>query len=215
MVSVRKRKMARSSVKKATRRMKDRQRQVRNFGNSIIAANWDPKLSLSQNYEKMGLKVRLSQQTGGVEKKITPQFPESDDEFVVDETEEEEEERKSDSKDSLDPADIPEGTAKLVRDDEGNVIKVIYGTKKLTEEVQEEKPPTEVVKKLEELAQQKVVKERKQSAREVDWLADLYNKYGDDYEKMKWDKKLNPYQHSAGELKKRITKWKKTQGLST
>ncbi|KAG7835507.1 hypothetical protein KL942_005201 [Ogataea angusta] len=212
MVSVRKRKMAKSSVKKATRRMKDRQRKVRNFGNSIIAANWDPKLSLSQNYEKMGLKVRLSQQTGGVEKKITPQFPESDDEFVVDETEEEED-KKDESKDSLDPADIPEGTAKLVRDDGGNVIKVIYGTKKITQEVEQEKPSTEVVKKLEELAQHKVIKERKQSAREVEWLADLYKKYGDDYEKMKWDKKLNPYQHSAGELKKRITKWKKTQGM--
>ncbi|KAH3661364.1 hypothetical protein OGAPHI_006771 [Ogataea philodendri] len=199
--------MARSSVGKATRRTKDRQRKIKSFGNPLIAANWDPKLSMAQNYAKLGLKVRLSQQTGGTEKELVIPKTESDDEFVVDESESEESE--SGVPDSLDPADIPKGIAKIVRDEDGNVVKVIHGTKE-PEQQQEDNKPTEFVKQLEELAQHKTVKERKQSAREQDWLRDLYEKYGDNYEKMKWDKKLNPFQHSPGELKKRLTKWKKT-----
>ncbi|ODV86968.1 hypothetical protein CANARDRAFT_218850 [[Candida] arabinofermentans NRRL YB-2248] len=218
MVSVRKRKMARSSVGKATRRHKDKQRKVNIASNPIIAANWDKNLTLSQNYAKLGLKVRLGKDTGGVEKKIEIFKPKVDEELFEIENENDREEDEQDSDfDPYDPENILEGTAKLVRDDEGNVIKVIYGTKKPSnsnDSEESEKPKSEVIKQLEAMAaNKKVGRERKQSDREVEWLKSLYEKYGDDYEKMKWDKKLNPMQHSPGELKKRFIKWKKQQGI--
>lgn len=69
-----------------------------------------------------------------------------------------------------------------------------------------------MVRQLEEMARNAPAPvPRTQSEREQDWLADLVEKHGEDYEAMKWDKKLNVYQQSAGDLKRRIMKWKKSQ----
>ncbi|GME89478.1 hypothetical protein B5S28_g1314 [[Candida] boidinii] len=216
MASVRKRKMNKSSYKKATRKTKDRQRKGNIQSNAIIAANWDPKLTLAQNYKKLGLKDRLSGPTGGTEKDIEIFKPKTEDDISVEineDEEEDEEDNDNEGEDEFDPANIPEGTAKIVRDEDGKVTKIIYGTKKQTKKqpkkVEEvEKPKTEVVRQLEELANSRVVRERHLSERETEWIEKLYNKYGDNYMKMQWDKKLNPFQHSAGNLKKRVIKWK-------
>lgn len=78
--------------------------------------------------------------------------------------------------------------------------------------VEEEKDErSEVVKKLEEEASWGVKRERLQSEREEDWIARLVNKYGDDYVRMARDMKLNPFQQTVGDLKKRVAKWKKLQ----
>lgn len=226
MASVRKRKMNKSSYKKATRKTKDRQRKGDIQSNAIIAANWDPKLTLAQNYKKLGLKDRLSGPTGGTEKDIEIFIPKTDDDISVDtnrndqEGDDDEEDENEDNNDEFDPANIPEGTAKIVRDEDGKVTKIIYGTKKATKiqpkKVEEvEKPKTEVVRQLEELASSRVVRERHLSERETEWIEKLYNKYGDNYMKMQWDKKLNPFQHSAGNLKKRVIKWKNSNESAT
>lgn len=212
MGSVRQRRKNRATVRKATRRNKDQQRKVDPAANPIIAAHWDKTLTMAQNYKKLGLTVKLGTPAGGVEKSIeSPVFKhalgiQQQNTQVPDE--------------ELQPHDIPAGEARIIRDSEGEVLKVIYGTKTtldddmtLTEQPKTQ-PKTEVVRQLEEYATTRhSVKERNQSTREEVWLEALYDKYGDEYEKMKWDKKLNLYQQSAGDLKRRILKWKKKMNI--
>lgn len=206
--------MARSSVKKNTRRTKDKQRNINVYSNPIIAQNWDKSLTLQQNYKRLGLRAKLGHMAGGVEQKVETltelrskkKNKDTNETVTIDEIEH-----------TDDPSKIPEGEARIIRDPETNeVLKVIYGTMKVEdEESDEEEVDNSVIKQLEEYAEQhsKVKKERHLSDRESDWLKSLYEKYGDDYEKMKWDKKLNIYQQSAGDLKRRINKWKKANGL--
>lgn len=220
MVSVRKRKMARSSVKKNTRRTKDKQRDINVYSNPIIAANWDKSLTLKQNYKRLGLRAKLGTSAGGDEKKVV-----SLSEIQAKRERNSKNNKEVPSIDEIenldDPSQIPEGEARLIRDPETNeVIKVIYGTMKVNQDDADEDEENgaenpSVVKQLEEYAEQhsKIRKERHLSDRESDWLKRLYEKYGDDFDKMKWDKKLNVYQHTAGELKRKINKWKKANGI--
>lgn len=218
MTSVRKRKMARSSVKKNTRKTKDKQRNINIHSNPIIEANWDKSLTLKQNYKRLGLRAKLGRSAGGDERKV-----ESLSELQAKREKNQKNQLKhvptvSEIENLDDPSRIPEGEARLIRDSETNeVIKVIYGTMKVddNDESEEEIENPSVIKQLEEYAEKnsKIKKERHQSERENDWIKSLYEKYGDDYDKMKWDKKLNIYQQSAGDLKRRIIKWKKANGI--
>lgn len=218
MTSVRKRKMARSSVKKNTRKTKDKQRNINIHSNPIIEANWDKSLTLKQNYKRLGLRAKLGRSAGGDERKV-----ESLSELQAKREKNQKNQLKhvptvSEIENLDDPSRIPEGEARLIRDPETNeVIKVIYGTMKVddNDESEEEIENPSVIKQLEEYAEKnsKIKKERHQSERENDWIKSLYEKYGDDYDKMKWDKKLNIYQQSAGDLKRRIIKWKKANGI--
>ncbi|EMG49376.1 NOP16 Nucleolar protein 16 [Candida maltosa Xu316] len=216
MVSVRKRKMARSSIKKNTRRTKDKQRNINIHSNPIIAANWDKSLTLKQNYKRLGLRAKLGTSAGGEEKKVVS----------LSEIQAKRSKKNNSNVPSLeeienldDPSKIPEGEARLIRDPVSNeVIKVIYGTMKVggneEEDSENEVEVPSVIQQLEEYAEKnsKVKKERHLSDRETDWLKSLYEKYGDNYDKMKWDK-LNIYQQTAGDLKRRINKWKKANGI--
>ncbi|ODV93390.1 hypothetical protein PACTADRAFT_51986 [Pachysolen tannophilus NRRL Y-2460] len=224
MVSVRKRKINKSSVKRVSRRNKDKQRKINISSNPIIAANWDHSLTLEQNYKKLGLKSRLGKYAGGTEKDVIGR---SRREKEVGEGEKITELQSSVNElESHDPSKIPEGEARIIRDNEGKVLEIIYGTKPrslLVGSIGQDKSgsrsdsdsetETEVVKKLKELSKIDKSKPRIQSEREQEWVSKLYAKYGDDYEKMKWDKKLNIYQQSSGDLKRRILKWKRANDI--
>lgn len=191
--------------------------------NPIIAKHWDKDLTPAQNYKKLGLTFRLSAQSGGEEKKIKikpiqhnnmeENLYESDDD-----DDHNNDENNDDNLDPYDPANILEGTAKMRRDENGNIIEIIYGTKKIIEKDNlqdidgkdsddENSEAKQVIAELEELS--KLPKKK-----DIHWLSELdvfrceklLAKYGDDYEKMKWDKKLNPFQLSPGQLRKLIAK---------
>jgi len=71
---------------------------------------------------------------------------------------------------------------------------------------------TDVVRQLEASAMPAEKRIRKQSEREEEWIERLVNKYGDDYQKMSRDMKLNPMQQSIGDIKRRVKKWKAAHG---
>lgn len=69
-----------------------------------------------------------------------------------------------------------------------------------------------VIRELEEAARNGAKKApRGQSQREQEWAERLVNKYGDDYERMARDRKLNPMQQTAADIRKRVLKWKASQ----
>lgn len=59
-------------------------------------------------------------------------------------------------------------------------------------------------------AQPSVPNVRHTSALEAQWLQKLADTYGDDYDRMMWDKQLNPMQHTAAQLRRKIKKWRAT-----
>ncbi|KAK9332553.1 ribosome biogenesis protein Nop16 [Lipomyces starkeyi] len=205
MVSVRRRRKQKSSLPKVTRRRNDKQRKVRIKSNAIIAANWDEKLTLSQNYKKLGLTSRLSKPTGGIQQELKPTtapFPVS---HVVP--------VRALESDATNPSKaITE--AKIVRDAETGAI-IRFEEVKRTEFDDiplsaQTSSMTDVVRQLEKYAARGERKiERTQSEREENWIEELVTKHGDDYEAMMKDSKLNIWQQSAGNIRRRVEKWKK------
>lgn len=75
--------------------------------------------------------------------------------------------------------------------------------------IKEDGTETDVVKELIATAKNPVEKKpRYQSEQEKEWLGRLVDKYGDDYERMSRDRKLNSMQQTPGDLKRRISKLK-------
>lgn len=208
MATVRQKRKQKSSIKKASRRTKDKQRNPNIHAHPVIAAHWDKSLTLAQNYKNLGLVAKLGTRAGGTERHaetVTEYRAKRDALENTDDT----------PIDSNDPKDIPQGQAKIIRNPETNEVEqIIYGTKTTEEESHPvSETATVVLGKLQEQGMRAAAHktDRTQLAREQEWLHALYSKYGEDYEKMMWDRKLNVFQQSAGDLKRRIIKWKKSQ----
>ncbi|KAI9868067.1 MAG: Nucleolar protein 16 [Trichoglossum hirsutum] len=197
----------RSSNSKVKRRSKSR--RVNILGNPIVAANWDQSLTLSQNYKRLGLTAKIKHSTGGIEKSASSSSDSPTDVLAAT--------TKKQTK-------LLPGEARIERAPDGSILRVIHAPPVIAdlgavsdEDVDaddgmapyEQAPSTDVVRQLEEQAKRGVAKAlRTQSAREQEWIERLVSKYGDDYRKMFWDRKLNPMQQSEGDIRKRVLRWK-------
>ncbi|KAI8364693.1 ribosome biogenesis protein Nop16 [Radiomyces spectabilis] len=211
MATPQQRRKQRSGSKNTRRTANKYLKKVTIKGNAIIKANWDKKLTLRQNYEKLGLLTSLNGTAGGREKLFPDKKPETTDEEDLKELTEEDVEKV---RKTLKP-----GEGLIQRDDEGNIVRIIVGEAEKTHDeiLDEEVPPveakTDVVRALEAQAANGVVQERRQTHFEQDWVAKLIEKHGEDYEAMFWDKELNVYQQSVGQLKRKCQAYRKQHHL--
>ncbi|KAG0344773.1 Nucleolar protein 16 [Podila humilis] len=196
MATVRRRRTIKTPSRKVTRKTANKhKRKVNVIGNKIIRENWDKKATLRQNYARLGLLPSLNGVTGGIEVKNEEELMEN--------------EQKS-LEELAESLSAEQGI--IQRDDQGNIINVIVGKVKSPEELAEimerDVAPvtakTDVVRALEAQAANILKIERHASDGELVWAAKLVEKYGDDYEKMFRDRKLNPNQQTPGQLKRRI-----------
>lgn len=202
----------------------------------------DKKLTLIQNYRRLGITSNLNEPTGGTEKRASGQPNPSSDSSVFT--------KVSDplhiSAGSKPATQITPTEARVERDPEtGAILRVIYdGEEDATEVIagrrrrkdnpledplddipdapaledsKELYPAPGVISALEEQAreEEEALKKRKprtQSKREGEWIGKLIDKHGDDVRAMVRDKKLNPMQQTESDLQRRIRKWKEAGG---
>ncbi|KAG5368036.1 Nucleolar protein 16 [Yarrowia sp. C11] len=229
---VRRRKMNRSSITKVTRKDKDNHKRIVVTGSDIIRQRWDKNLSMAQNYKKLGLATKTgSKKVRGLEENLREkslrltiqQGKNPHDQELRDLMEQQEREALEKNSIVVNERKIPKlgaGEAFIVRDDKGEVVEVIYGKDHQADSDEEddeewtgfedkpEEEETETIKILQERAERAASNPHVQSDREQSWIEQLINKHGDDIDGMFWDKELNIYQQSRGDLKRRIKKWK-------
>ena len=188
--------------------------------NVIVLTIWVRKqsLTLAQNYQHLGLVARLKSRTGGTEKAAASQTgtPEG----------------SSKATDCLSivrkPAIITNlPLARIERDPVTGVARVVHTedkadnplndplnpiTEKEYHEPLERSVDNHVIIELEEQAKLEAKQRpRQQSQREEEWLAKLVAAHGDDYNAMRRDMKLNRFQQTEGDIKRRIARWKAKQ----
>lgn len=191
----------------------------------------DRNLTLTQNYQRLGLMHKLNAPSGGRERLPAKdeQFPENKNSLHI----------RGSAK--ADAAKLDLGSTRVERDPEtGAILRVIHDDDDDSIEVAgrrlsrknplndplnalesgevESNPLADsiIVQQLERQADQegKTVRAKKprfQSTREGEWAQRLIEKHGEDFTAMARDRKLNPMQQSVGDLRRRINKWKKSQ----
>ncbi|OJJ58170.1 hypothetical protein ASPSYDRAFT_153262 [Aspergillus sydowii CBS 593.65] len=210
--------------------LKNGKKKINVLGNAIIAENWDRKSTLTQNYRRLGLVHRLNAPSGGSEKRKTENGLEeevADSLHIKGSVDAMKNNAVSELKVERDPE-----TGKIIRvirkeDDQVEVAgRKVRRSNPLNDPLddlsddeedltpQEKKSASKIVQQLERQADtegQAPKKPRHQSKREEEWITRLVERYGDDYQAMARDRKLNPMQQTAGDLRRRISKFKATQ----
>lgn len=189
--------------------------------------------TLTQNYRRLGLTSRLNSATGGIEKlragdasktsttsklaisnAIPKQFApvsarvERDPETgkilrVI---------HREDDNPLNDPLNVVEAMDFKGAEDDGEVFEGFEG--EVAAKKTKKKSKNEIVRKLEEQASMVPEKrERSQSEREREWIERLVGKWGEDFEKMARDRKLNPMQQTPADIRRRVGKWKAKGGV--
>lgn len=203
-------------------------------GPDVLKESYDPKLTMKQNYAKLGLLSSLDVRpdTGGVERRSDSTARATD--------------ASASGSTTAQTNTLRRGMARILRDEAGNIVDIVEASTSDDEDrsnaqgsssssestpwgklmkasvadrdgVETFMPPSgavrtrgggdgAVVQQLEQLAAQAAPVERHTSQLEMQWLADLVAKHGHDIEAMVHDKRLNPWQKTQGEIKRAIKK---------
>ncbi|KAK5124761.1 hypothetical protein LTR85_001474 [Meristemomyces frigidus] len=228
----------RSSVQKVRQKPKSKKALLQH---PIIAANWDKTQTLEQNYKRLGLTAKLNKHTGGVDRTAedvrrareeAEEFGEGrrkNDALAVASMRRPQKLDVHEAKIERDPE-----TGKILRVIESGKVRAnplndpLNGLDSESDEEEEgfnqhasnalpatagDASSSEVVQKLQTEAGKPVAKYKaKQTDAERAFIAELVQKHGDDYAAMARDMKVNYMQRSAGDLKRRVQKWKESGG---
>ncbi|KAK1061158.1 Ribosome biogenesis protein Nop16 [Friedmanniomyces endolithicus] len=230
-------KKSRSGVSKAVRKPRSKKLHLQN---PIISANWDKTQTLEQNYKRLGLTSKLNKNTGGVERKAEDVqrardeaagevVKQKDDVLAIGAMRRPREIQVQEARIERDPE-----TGRILRvigDGQGRANPLNDPLNELDSEEDEDEmgegmgqhashnaayaagddARTEVVRRLEyEASKAKATHKPRQSENERAFVAELVAKYGDDYGAMTRDMKINYMQRSAGDLKRRVKKWRES-----
>ena len=177
-------------------------------------------MTLSQNYQRLGLSSKLNAPTGGIEKKLTQGDTTTVQTAPVDPLA---------IKPTKTPKTLKPTEARVERDPEtGKILRVINEKQSRLNPLNdplneiESSPEPQVTTQpqtkgvVSELEAQALAEEeqllrtkrpRQQSKREEEWVERLVQAHGDDYWAMSRDMKLNPMQQSEGDIKRRVKRW--------
>lgn len=226
----------RSSIAKVRHKPKSKKNIL---NNAVISANWDRNQTLAQNYKRLGLSAKLNKTTGGVERKVGDVEREKEQDGKapanglmisggngrgkkeqLDLGEEKVERdpvtgkilRVVSTGNTARPNPLNDRLNDLDSDYESNAEMFDqHGHGK--QQDQPSQPKTAVVAELEQRASLPEKKyRRQQSEGERVFVEALVGKYGEDYERMARDTQINYMQRSAGDLKKRVKKWRESVG---
>ncbi|KAG8937904.1 Nucleolar protein 16 [Tulasnella sp. 408] len=191
-------------------------------GAAAVRAAWDKKKTVNQNYAAIGLA------TGGrpVSGKGAAPWPHALSSTRPVEMASEGDGAQEAVASSSKATDIPKGYGRIVRDEQGNVVRIeeagdqdssnvddalpAWATQRLdlfddedeTAEKADSAPKTDVVRALEERASKWKQATVPQSENEIKWLMSLVQAHGDDIDAMHMDVKLNVWQRTPGELRR-------------
>ncbi|EGS21079.1 uncharacterized protein CTHT_0029200 [Thermochaetoides thermophila DSM 1495] len=224
----RKRRSSRPTIRMPNRRKK----ALNPAGNNIIAKSWNKKETLSQNYTRFGLVAKLGKATGGtapgnkalLKDLNDPLAIKSGDQGLikVSEVKVERDEQGRIKRVVRDNNPLNDPLNDLDSDSESDAVPQQQQQEQpvlnnhirqhdlelenVAADVDDESKP-EVLRALEREATRPVEKTvRHQSEREREWLQRLVDKHGDDVAAMARDRKLNPYQQTASDIKRRLKK---------
>ncbi|PYI20666.1 hypothetical protein BO99DRAFT_381870 [Aspergillus violaceofuscus CBS 115571] len=226
---------------KRTGLLKNGRKKINVLGNAIIAENWNRDLTLTQNYRNLGLVHRLNAPTGGSEKRPTKEggvARDREDSLHIKSSATAVAQKNAASEIRVERDPATGKILRVIRPEDDDEIEVAGRKHKrhnplndplndlsADEEkeagaprsaTQTQQADSEIVRQLElqaDLESRKVAakKPRHQSKREEEWILRLVEKHGDNYAAMARDRRLNPMQQTAGDLKRRITKWEKSR----
>ncbi|KAG1759029.1 ribosome biogenesis protein Nop16 [Suillus occidentalis] len=215
MANPRQRRKAKSSTHRTVSHSRRAQKLLKKMpvirGPKALQDAWDKSKTVHQNYAALGLQFALTPtQSGGAERTLIS------------------------SKDSASAgpvtatlesggaglSTIPRGFGRIIRDEFGNVVRIDLAEAEEMQDCDEntELPEANVDAKtmddwrthpvavLEKLSASGRVVPRHSSCGERSYLARLIQKYGDNYEGMTRDRRLNPEQKTVGELKRAVIK---------